>query len=51
MVIVRPPVAAPPATVMFNVRCVGSVKRALFTVTPPPFTLAVSLFGKPDPGS
>ena len=40
-VIVRNPPAALPATVRFNVMCEGSVKTMLFTVTPPPLTVAL----------
>src|SRR5215467_13051852 len=50
-VIVRGPTAAPPATEMFRVTCVGSVYVTLLTVTPPPLTVAAMRLAKPAPGS
>ena len=50
-VIVRAPGVAPAATEMFIVRCVASVNVTLFTVRPPPLTVAASRFEKTGPGS
>jgi len=48
---VRLPVAAPLSTVKLRVILVGLVYVTLFTVTPPPSTVAAMRFGKAEPGS